>query len=244
MASYVVRKAHSEIKDILIADLALTIGFALILGGGVVGTHSCPLSSGAFRELCANPFLFYLPIAFVAVSLTFILHEYMHKLAAQRFGAIAGFVRSDIGILITIISGLLGFLMGLPGATMIYSNTFTRKQEGITSLAGPLVNLAVFAVFFAVYFLYLETGYLGLALSTVMFIALWLAFVNMLPIYPLDGSKVLRWNPAIYLIVLVCVVALLFYITGFSIGLLGSIGIVLVFSLVLSFFARGILFRM
>ncbi len=243
MAGYVVRKAHSEVKDILIADLALTVGFAILLGSGAAGTHSCKAFSGVLGQLCSNQFIFYLPIAFVAVSLTFILHEYMHKLTAQRFGAIAGFVRSDIGIVITLVSSLLGFLMGLPGATMIYSSSFTRKQEGITSLAGPLVNLAVFALFFALYFLHPEAGYLGLAISTVMFIALWLAFVNMLPISPLDGSKVLRWNPAIYLLTLACVVVLLLFITNFSISLLYSVGFVLVLSLILSVFARGILFR-
>src|SRR5579863_7103062 len=115
--------ASREVTDILIADAALTIAFAILYSGaGSANIPSCSLATGIIKILCTSSFLYYLPIAFVAVTLSFILHEYMHKRVAQHFGAIAGFQRSDIGILITLVTSFGGFLMGLPGATVIYAN--------------------------------------------------------------------------------------------------------------------------
>ncbi len=244
---YKMMPANQEIKDMLIADGALTAAFSILFSNaGRAIPSGCAGQTGIMGILCLNSFIYYLPIAFVAVSLSFILHEYMHKRVAQRYGAIAAFQRSDTGIIIALVTSFLGFLMALPGATMIYTNTFTKKQDGYTSLAGPLTNIAVFALFFVIGALlpgrYLS-GYLGAMISTTMFIALWLAFVNMLPIYPLDGSKVLRWNKAVYALVLLAVIALLILTIGFGSQLIFSIIFVLILSLVISFFARGILFR-
>ena len=121
MASYFREhiSVSNEIRDMLIADAALTVAFALIFAGGIGGITSDP-----------RRFLYFIPISLVAVSLSFILHEYMHKIVAQRFGAIAAFQKWNSGILITLASSLFGFLIGLPGATMIYTNRFTAKEEG------------------------------------------------------------------------------------------------------------------
>jgi Zn-dependent protease len=197
-----------EIVDLLLADAALTIGFSLALRGSGISPLACVGSGSIMKILCSNPFLFYLPIAFVAVSLSFILHEYMHKIAAQHYGAIAGFKRSDFGIIIAILSGFLGFLIGWVGATWIYTSTFTKRENGITSLAGPLTNFTVFLVFLALSF-FISSGYAAAIISTTLFISLWLAVFNMLPIPPLDGSKVLAWNAPIYAITFLGLVALL-----------------------------------
>ncbi len=220
-----------EIEDLLIADAALTIAFAVLL-------------SGALRGNGPGGFLYYLPIAFIAASLSFILHEYMHKIVAQRFGAIAGFRRSDLGIIITLFSSLVGFLIGLPGATMIYTNSFTKKENGYVSLAGPLTNLAIFAVFFIVGSL-LPIGanrYAGAAISVTLFISLWLAFFNMLPISPLDGSKVLAWDARVYVVVMAAILAPLFIVFGPAI--IYDVAYVFIIAMIISLFSRGVLFRM
>lgn len=173
-----------EIKQIVIADAALTLAFSLALAGGIFGKPS--------------HIIVLIPMAFVAVTLSFVLHELMHKYVAQHYGAIAAFQTSKMGLIITLGTSLFGFLFGIPGATVIYTNSFTVKQNGVTSLAGPLTNFAVFAVFFVIFMLVPPAGYFYELAALVMFISILLAFFNMLPIMPLDGAKVMRWNKRVY----------------------------------------------
>jgi len=56
----------------------------------------------------------------------------MHKLTAEKYGAIAGFRTSPYGLAITLLTSSFGFLFGIPGATMIYTNSFTRREDGIS----------------------------------------------------------------------------------------------------------------
>jgi len=231
-------------EDIIIADVALTIAFTIILSGGVLGGFDFGL------------FIYLIPISFVAVSLSFILHELMHKFVAQHFGAAAGFRKSDNGIIITLASSLMGFLIGLPGATMIYASHFTKEQEGYVSLAGPLTNFVVFAVFFVIGSV-VYPGFLGNigtvlypsllslnpylqnVLDLTVFISLYLAFFNMLPIFPLDGSKVFRWNKYVYFAVIAVLFVLLVTILP---DIVYSLAFVLVVALAISLFYRRILF--
>ena len=241
----------AEFQDMLVADLVLSLAFESIFIFGNI--------AAAMQNILA--FLYYFPMFFIAITLVFVLHEYMHKVTAQRFGAIAAFRRSDIGLIITFFSSLIGFLIGLPGATMIYSSSFTKKEEGYVSLAGPLTNFAVFLIFFALGALifpnfignvlfgnllrtfanFSHLSYLYDTIIVTMFIALLLAFYNMLPIFPLDGSKVLRWDKRVYAASMVALFAIMALVIGIG-ALFGSLIFFMIFAFVLSLFYRG-LFR-
>ncbi len=216
-----------ELTDLIIADVALSIAFSIILGFG--------------------NFLYYFPMALIAVTVSFILHEYMHKITAQHFGAVAAFKRSDFGIIIALVTSFIGFLMAMPGATMIYTNNFTKRENGIVSLVGPLTNLMLFFIVFGLALLIRFSTYIEATLIFTAFINLWLAFFNMLPIYPLDGSKVLSWNKLIYGTTLIATIVLLIYLTpfiGFSvIGMIYNIIFLLIIAIIMSTLYRGILFR-
>jgi Zn-dependent protease len=229
-----------ELEDIIVADLVLSFAFTMVLSGGIFG--------GAPSAAALLPLFV---ISLVAVTLSFVLHEMMHKFVAQHFGAVAAFRRSDNGLMITLFTSLFGFLVGIPGATVIYSNNFTRKEEGYVSLAGPLTNLVVFAAFLALglfatgsihfangLFAIGSDGFVGDLIGTTMLISLILAFFNMLPIYPLDGSKVLRWNKAVYFVVLAAVLALLFLFFSTS-DIVYSLAFMLVFAFAMSLLFRG-----
>ncbi len=228
-----------EFQDIAIADAALTIGFALALSGGIFG-------------LTLGGFLYLLPMAFLAVTLSFVLHELMHKFVAQHFGAVAAFKKSDNGILITLVTSTFGFLIGMVGATVIYASHFTREEEGYVSLAGPLTNFIVFAVAFGLLITFFHSfsqnalnlsttsPYLKNALGMVAFISIYLAFFNMLPIYPLDGSKVLRWNMPVYVVSMAVIFVLLYSVVGPT--LIPSLIIILILAYVMSTLSRAILF--
>jgi Zn-dependent protease len=232
-----------EIRDIVIADLVLTAAFALTLVGGISNIKNAYAA-----------FLYLVPITFVAVTLSFVLHELMHKFVAQHFGAIAAFKASETGLMITIVTSMLGFLVGIPGATVIYTNNFTKKEEGYVSLAGPLTNFVVFAVLFSIgYALFphfaqnvvsvlngnlSSFSYLQNMLNFALFISLFLAFFNMLPVYPLDGSKVFRWHPAVFAVVMGTIFVLMYAFVGSELIVL--MAIMLAVTLFVNLFYRGV----
>lgn len=218
----------SEIRDIIIADIVLTFGFSLAIAGGVAAFQTNSATTLALFES-------FLPIAAVGVTLNFVLHELMHKFLAQRYGAMAEFRTIYMGLVITIFTSLFGFLLGMPGATFIYTNSFTKKQNGLVSLIGPLTNLAIFVVFLALSFALNPpaNSYLATGINFIIYISVFLAFFNMLPISPLDGSKVLRWNIPIYVATMGTILLLLLVFTGIGWEtILLLVGIALVISLI------------
>lgn len=222
-----------EITSIIIADAVLIIAFSLTIAGGIPGFQ-------ASQGNALSTFLYYLPIAAIGVSLSFILHEMMHKFVAMKYGAYAEFRTSVSGLAITLVTSAFGFLLGIPGATYIFSNSFSIKENGIVSLAGPLTNFAVFAIFLGLSVLLhpAANSFASNAISFTLFISILLAFFNMLPIMPLDGSKVLHWNKPIYVVVMVTIFALMLL---FNIVSILTIGIMIVIALLFSLFYRTIL---
>ncbi|MGB9732447.1 MAG: site-2 protease family protein [Candidatus Micrarchaeia archaeon] len=236
--------SRKELKDLLVADLVLTLAFSLVMIGGIQNIQSM-----------FYIFLYFLPISFVAVSLSFILHELMHKYTAERFGAIAGFRTSPYGLAITLITSFFGFLIGVPGATMIYGR-FAKREEGIVSIAGPLTNFTIFVVFLLIGLLafpnflsnvlvtfspsdMFKLSFFQNTVNMVLFISILLAFFNMLPIYPLDGSKVLRWNKYIFISV-VAVIFILLSIIVPIVSLITGLAFMLIIAYIFSFFYKGL----
>lgn len=220
--------SSKEIQDILLADVVLIIAFSLTIIGGI-GAFQSSSSSAAIKQ-----FIQFVPIAAIAVTLSFVLHELMHKFFAQRYGAIAEFRTSYSGLMITLATGAFGFLLGIPGATMIYTSSFTDKENGIVSVVGPLTNFAVFGAFLLirVFANPLQGSFLYTLTSFTLEISILLAFFNMLPIFPLDGSKVLRWSKPIYIILMAIIFPLLLIFTPIGIyDLIIIIAIALFFSL-------------
>ena len=233
---------NEELKEILVADLVLSIAFDLAFNNGM-------FSFNIFL------FLYFLPIFIISTTLTFVLHELMHREVAQRFfGAIAAFRYSEQGLVFTFLSSLFGFFIGLPGATVIY-DYLNKREEGIVSLAGPLTNFIIFFVFFAIGISFypnfinnittsfsnpFKLDYIQNMINITLYISLILAFFNMLPIYPLDGSKIFRWNKFVYLSFLVFLFLNMSYIIGLGLTIAYLI-IMLFFALFSSILARAIL---
>jgi Zn-dependent protease len=214
--------SRKEIQDIIIADIVLIIAFSLTITGGITAFQAS--QSGALAT-----FEYYLPIAALGVSLSFILHELMHKFVAQRYGAVAEFRTSYSGLAITLITGMFGFLLGIPGATMIYTNTFTAKEDGVVSIAGPLTNFAVFGVALLILTVLAPSpkSYLFNAIYFTMFISILLAFFNMLPVFPLYIS-----------VMALIFVLMLFYTPIGWVDILILIAVAIFFSLLYRFVLR------
>lgn len=171
-----------ELKDILIAVLVLTFIFWFVDG---------------------NYNLSLFPVFLFLVIISFLFHELAHRFVAIKFGYDAFFKLFPLGIVFGILFAFLGFIFVAPGAVFIlpkfslfFKSRERRKMElGLISASGPLTNL-----FFAFIFL-LFTPVSGIA-KLIVSINSWLAFFNLLPLPPLDGSKVIVWKWQVWLLLI------------------------------------------
>ncbi|MFB6284360.1 MAG: metalloprotease [Halobacteria archaeon] len=185
------KTSSSEVKQIFLAWMGLTAGFTLLLGDPV--RRSVPLIT------LGTVFI----TSLVTAGLGFLLHELGHKVVAQRYGYWAEF-RADYEMLaITVVSGAVGFLFAAPGAVMIQGRTaISARESGIISVAGPLVNLALFGIFAVIKFFGITSGgVMGSVLEFGLFINAFLAAFNMVPFGPLDGRKVIKWSKPVFVVV-------------------------------------------
>ncbi len=155
----------------------------------------------------------------VGLVIGVIFHEFMHGYVAYRFGDTtakrAGRLTLDPlahvdpfgtlalpGILLLLnLLGVNSFIIGYAKPVPINPFAF-RRRSGIiwVSLAGPLTNLAIASLFVGLAKLALELGSgVGLSLkltyfsSIVMYINVVLFVFNLIPIPPLDGSRILGY---------------------------------------------------
>lgn len=178
-----------------------------------------------------------------------IIHEVAHGFVADRFGdptaRLAGRLtlnpKSHIDPFMSILLPLLLLMSGSPvifgAAKPVPVDPFNlkegRKDIALVALSGPLTNvlLAITASFlfrFLDWLPYMFPSFVGWFLLTVMQYNILLAIFNLLPIPPLDGSKVSAMllpvkDAATYLSLerfgmLILFFLLLFPIGGFSLG--------------------------
>ncbi len=205
-----------ETKDITIAWIALSIAFALALSGlnliGIfAGVASLPL------------FIIMLPISLFVVGTAFVFHELGHRNVARHFNYVAEFRKWNQGLMFAVgFAFLIGAIFAAPGAVYIgakkkrnwekesrwdseypeYSGN-SNNELGLISVAGVVINIILGFIFLALLlfvvplmnqFQYILTMLFTLG-YTINFI---LAGFNLLPFGPLDGKKVMQWNPIVW----------------------------------------------
>ncbi|MEM0438275.1 MAG: site-2 protease family protein [Candidatus Micrarchaeia archaeon] len=185
-----------ELEEIAICMFAISVAL-FIAGNGIAGIFSYPPVEVAKQ----------LGVLMLTVGTGFICHEMAHKFVAVRYGARAGFVMWPTGLLLMFVFAVLfGFVFAAPGAVYIYARSITREQNGKISVAGPLTNIVLAVAFLALLpfavalfgakSILTEIAFFGYVFNTIF------AGFNLLPIFPLDGSKVLAWNWIIWLALL------------------------------------------
>jgi Zn-dependent protease len=175
-----IRTSKTELKHLVIAWLAIAFAFTIIL------RRWYPLS------------LFYIfLISAVTVGFAFIFHELAHKVVAQRYGAWSEFRMAPQMLLVAILTAFMGFIFAAPGAVMIFNPYLTREENGRIAVAGPMMNVLLAFLFFALYSL-VPYGTIGLIGTFGMTINAWLAVFNLIPVSVLDGRKVLAWDRQVY----------------------------------------------
>ncbi len=147
----------------------------------------------------------------VLIAITF--HEYAHAFAADKLGDDTPRLQGRLSLnplahLDPIGSLMLLFVrIGWGKPVQINPRNFNRtismsKGEAIVSAAGPIMNFILAIIFCVIYFViykfagtFVETQVGGIVLSIILstvFINLGLGVFNLIPIPPLDGSKILK----------------------------------------------------
>jgi Zn-dependent protease len=186
--------SKEEIKDLLISVFVITLIFSFLFGWGLF------------------------PVLLLVVVIAFAFHELAHKFVAMKFGCVAFYKMWFQGLLFSLLFALLMAIAGLkfaiiaPGAVIIFPYKFgrwafkearlTQKEMGLISFSGPAVNL-----FFGMLFLSIphEATYLIGSVNAI------LAFFNLFPIPPLDGSKIFAWKPWFWALLFIISFALVWF---------------------------------
>jgi Zn-dependent protease len=207
-----------EISSIIIAWLVLSVA----------------ITYGNFTRLFTGTGNLEVVIAgFVATATGFIIHEMGHKFVAIRRGYVAHFRLWMWGLLLTLFIVVFsggGIVFGAPGAVYIAPAATTayygyesatrprdpEQESMIISAAGPGINLA-FAVAFLSLFLFAPSGFLSTVALLGFYLNVGLGSFNMIPVPPLDGSKIFRKNLLVGLGIALPLWAMFFFLFAFGI---------------------------
>jgi Zn-dependent protease len=169
--------------------------------------------------------------AFIATFTAFVLHEMGHKFLAIRHGYVAHFQVWTLGLLLTLLTAVAfrgAFLFGAPGAVYIApvaasgyygsgyfyrrrSETNPANENMIVSAAGPVMNLTFALVFLALLIFLPINGFVTTIEMMGFSLNVGLGSFNMLPIPPMDGSKIFKNNLAVALAIALPLWGMFFY---------------------------------
>ncbi len=182
-----------EIMDLTVSVLVIAFIFSIVVG------------------------LSLFPIFIAIVIFSFVFHELAHRFVAKKFGYVAFYKMWPFGLMasLLLVAGMkiigVPLIVIAPGAVIIMPYTFGRwkfdaktvsRDMGLIAVAGPCVNL-FFAVLFGLF--------PGWIFGFMSWINALLAFFNLLPVPPLDGSKVFKWKSWFWLVLFVISIVLVWF---------------------------------
>ncbi len=180
------KTSKTEIIDIAKAWLTISLAFAFVFSGITLFSQNFSLTA----LFSYNFWLFFL-VSLLTAGLGFLLHELGHKFVAQHYGCMAEFRAFDRMLYLAIgLALFLGFIFAAPGAVMI-SGMVTNRENGLISLAGPLINYGLSLIFLLLGSVFVSWDFV---FSIGFRINFWLGLFNLIPFGNFDGLKILRWN--------------------------------------------------
>src|SRR3989344_5324521 len=174
------RMSEEELFEILKAWVAISLAFGIVLTA----------------DIFSQDIILSLILAALTVGIGFLAHELAHKVVAQRYGCRAEFKAFNGMLVLAVVMSFFGFVFAAPGAVFI-SGIVNTERNGKISLAGPLTNLVLAMIFLILSFV-VSSGFVGQIFSYGFMINTWLGLFNMIPVWNLDGAKILRWNKFAY----------------------------------------------
>lgn len=192
-----------EIRDLAISVAGLGLAFTIMYfgGGDPVGFLLSPAVIPA------------LLVTMALVAFSFIPHEMSHRVTARSMDTYTEYRMWTPGVALSVLTSFIGFVFAAPGGFRMYMRAAERwglRVEGITikmigyvAISGPLINISL-----AVMFSFLSASISGVELfgRDLFFLGArintFLALFTLVPIYPMDGYKVLRWSATTWLFTL------------------------------------------
>jgi len=143
----------------------------------------------------------------VLVGTAFLPHELAHKIVAMMRGQFARYILWVKGMMFTLLTLVIGIGLIVPGFVAIVpmKKQMDKRDTGLVSLAGPATNAVIGLISiifgFLTYFGVIPLS--GLAADPNIFLLIaqfnaLIALFNCLPVWQLDGAKILKWNKYIY----------------------------------------------
>ena len=191
------KRKTTEMEEFLLSGFVIGLSFSIAFA-----QFSSSLYSPRFAD-------FYLPAGMFSGFSAFALHELAHRQVAIRYGYKPRFRMWLPGLFISLASSFLGFIFAAPGATEVY-NVNNRKLYGLISISGPLTN--IFLGMFLFIFGSFNLGWISQVFLIAGSVNIAIAFFNLLPIPPLDGYNVLKWDTSFYALMFVISIVLLIVI--------------------------------
>lgn len=149
------------------------------------------------NTLFSNPLLFL--VWAVGLILAISIHEFSHAVAADRLGDPTPRAQgrltlnplSHLDPLGTLALLFLGFGWGRPVMFDPYNLRSPRRDSAIIALAGPISNLLLALILSLIIHFVPGIGVFTAVLSIIIIMNITLAIFNLVPVFPLDGEKIL-----------------------------------------------------
>ncbi len=192
-----IRQHHSAKEDFLISfivlGLALSIAYRHIISG-----------------YSPEKFLFVLlPVGFLSSLIAIGVSYGSMRFLSERYGYRINFTLFTSGIIFALVTSIFGFIISLPGSTRVIGSV-NNEIEGKIALSSPLMNIVLGAILSA--FSFISSGTLSEIFIIVSGSSLMVAVFSSLPVPPLPGYSILKWNFYIYIIELAFSVTFLVYL--------------------------------
>lgn len=203
------RFSGTELRDILISVVVLSLAFTIMYRDNDFVTGFL----WRYGDGAVYAGLFGMSLALVTVS--FLFHELGHKFMAQKAGLWSEYRMYPMGLVLALLMSMIGFLFAAPGAVCIAGN-MSKETNGKVSIAGPMVNIALAAITLVCCMTF-NGSWVVVPCYLLASLNAFLAVFNLIPVHPLDGSKVMAWNRGKWAlamaIAVVELIALWFYIS-------------------------------